>query len=80
MRSRISVRWYVRPLVRRSVHWSVTIFFECAYGQVMKGAGKGVTREGAIRDGASEEITRGTHLMAMYPALLLDDKLLILIG
>ena len=46
----------------------------------MKGAGKGVTREGAIRDGASEEITRGTHLMAMYPALLLDDKLLILIG
>ena len=35
----------------------------------MKGAGKGVTREGAIRKGASEEITRGTHLTAMYPAL-----------
>ena len=36
----------------------------------MKGAGKGVTREGAIRDGTSEEITRGTHLTAVYPALL----------
>ena len=34
----------------------------------MKGAGKGVTRDGAIRDGASEEITRGTHLMTVYPA------------
>ena len=34
-----------------------------------KRAGKGVTREGAMRDGACEEITRGTHLTAVYPAL-----------
>ena len=39
----------------------------------MKGAGKGVTREWAIRNGASEEITRGTHLMAVYPALFLPE-------
>ena len=32
-------------------------------------AGMGVTKEGAIRDGTSEEITRGTHLTAVYPAL-----------
>ena len=40
----------------------------------MKGAGKGVTRDGAIRDGASEEITRGTHLMAVYPALFSEKS------
>ena len=27
--------------------------------------------KGAIRDGTSEEITRGTHLTALYPALLI---------
>ena len=36
--------------------------------EVMRGAGKGVTREGAIRDGMSEEM-RGMHLTAVYPAL-----------
>ena len=41
----------------------------------MKGAGKGVTSDGAIRDGAREEITRGTHLMALYPALVLTDSI-----
>ena len=35
----------------------------------MKGAGKGVTRDRAIRNGASEEITSGTHMMAVYLAL-----------
>ena len=35
----------------------------------MKGAGNGLTREGAMREGASEEITRATHLTAVYPAL-----------
>ena len=35
----------------------------------MKGAGKGVTRVVAIKKGASEEIMRGTHLTAVYPAL-----------
>ena len=35
----------------------------------MKGAGKRVTKEGAIREGASEEIRRGTHLTVVYPAL-----------
>ena len=39
----------------------------------MKGAGKGVTREGAIRDGTSEQITRGTHRTAVYPALFQRD-------
>ena len=31
----------------------------------MKGARKELTRKGATREG---EITRGTHLMAVYPA------------
>ena len=31
--------------------------------------GTGVTREGAMRDGAIEEIARGAHLTAVYPAL-----------
>ena len=35
----------------------------------MEGAGKGGDEGGAIRDGASMDITRGTHLMAVYPAL-----------
>ena len=35
----------------------------------MKGAEKGMTREGAIKDGVSEEITRGTQLTTVYPAL-----------
>ena len=39
----------------------------------MKGAGRGVAREGAIRDRTSEEITRGTHLTAAYPALFQSD-------
>ena len=35
----------------------------------MKGTGKGVKREGAIREGALEQITSGTLLRAVYPAL-----------
>ena len=42
----------------------------------MKVVGKGVTREGEIRDGTIEEITWGTHV-SVYPALfcrnLCDD-------
>ena len=36
----------------------------------MKGAGKGLMREGAVRDEGSEKIMWGTHLTAVYPALL----------
>ena len=39
----------------------------------MKGARKGATRKGAIREKASEEITRGMHLRAVFPALFMDD-------
>ena len=35
----------------------------------MKGTEKGVTREEAIKEAASEKITRETHLKAVYPAL-----------
>ena len=34
-----------------------------------KWAGKGSTWEGAIKYGASKEMTKGTHLTAVYPAL-----------
>ena len=33
-----------------------------------------MTREGAIKDGANEEITRGTHLTAVFSALLNEIK------
>ena len=36
----------------------------------MKGARKGVMKEGAAREGL---ITRGTHLTAVYPALFSMD-------
>ena len=56
---------------RKRVFSTIEAARDCAW-EVMKGAGKGVTREGAIRDGASEEITRGTHLTAVYPALFYE--------
>ena len=37
----------------------------------MKGTRNGAEREGAIRQGAREQITRGTHLTAMYPTLFI---------
>ena len=35
-----------------------------------EGGREGGDEGGAIKDGASEEMTRGTHLTAVYPALL----------
>ena len=37
-----------------------------------EGGREGGDEGGAIWDGASEKITRGTHLTAVYPALLLQ--------
>ena len=40
-----------------------------------RGQGRGWRGEGAIRDGASEQITRGTRLTAVHPALFYLERI-----
>ena len=86
---RPSVRQSVGPLVRLSVTLSSRIrenawfrllrWGDCKgkWWEVMKGAGKGVTKEGQRRTGRVQ-ICRGTHLTAVYPALFHHHFLLAL--
>ena len=76
-----SVRLSLHPSIilffkcENRVFSSIKTASDCAWRREVIGsderAGKGVTTEGAIRDEASEETTRGMNLTAVYPALLL---------
>ena len=77
MRPRISIRGSVRTSVGPSLFFesALTRFStietarSCAWQRVVIGSNEG-GREGGDKGGACEKIMRGTHLMAVYPALL----------
>ena len=73
MSVRPSVRHAYFSYARKRVFSTIETVRDCAWRREVigsdEGGREGGDEGGAIKDGASEEMTRGTHLTAVYAAL-----------